>query len=169
MREFARLRSRLSVYQRRIQNFDLICRHDVDLGFAFAKFDCACDADDFPLDHGKSLIGRYWGTSSNEPGERLIDLRDTDTVDSCSSAVDPDLSPGPLERFCVADQPIETVEAESLLLGYSPPKLINVVPSGLVVTDTTRPRTSACLPTYLMASEALSLLVCPHMCHQRGE
>ena len=78
----ARLRSRLSVYQRRIQNFDLICRHDVDLGFAFAKFDCAGDADDFPLDRGKSPIGRYWGASSNEPGERLIGVFSSE-IDKC--------------------------------------------------------------------------------------
>ena len=45
----------------RIQNFDLIRRHDVDLGLALAKFDCARDADDFSLDHSKSLIGRHSG------------------------------------------------------------------------------------------------------------
>jgi hypothetical protein len=44
------LRNRPSLNRRRIQAFDLICRHDVNLGLAFAKFDCTSDGDDFPLD-----------------------------------------------------------------------------------------------------------------------
>ena len=34
------------------------------------------------------------------------------------------------------------------LIGVSRPKLIHAVPSGLTVTETTRPRTSTLLPTY---------------------
>jgi transcriptional regulator with XRE-family HTH domain len=82
----------------RIQAFDLLYRHDLYLWLAFAKSDCPGDADGFPLDHGKSLIGCYRGPGCNESGERLV--------------------------------------------GYPPPKLINAVPSELVVTETTRPRTS---------------------------
>jgi hypothetical protein len=32
-----------------IQAFELICRHDVDLGLAFAKFDCAGEQAVFDL------------------------------------------------------------------------------------------------------------------------
>src|ERR1700730_9725738 len=39
--------------------------------------------------------------------------------------------------------------------GYSCPKFINDVPRGLVVTETTKPRTSTLLPTYCVASESL--------------
>ena len=47
-----------SAFRLRIQAFDLVCRHDLDLWLAFAKFGLSGDADGFPLDHGKSLIGR---------------------------------------------------------------------------------------------------------------
>jgi hypothetical protein len=56
----------------RIQAFDLICRYDVDLWLSVAKFDCAAYADDFPLNQGKSLIGRYRGAGRNETSKRLI-------------------------------------------------------------------------------------------------
>ena len=38
-----------SSFHLRIQEFDLICRHDLDLWLAFAKPDCAGDADGFAL------------------------------------------------------------------------------------------------------------------------
>jgi len=37
-----------------------------------AKSDCAGDADSFPLDHGKSLIGCYRRPGCDECGERLV-------------------------------------------------------------------------------------------------
>ena len=37
-----------------------------------AKADCAGNADGFPLDHGKSLIGCHCRSGRNEPSERLI-------------------------------------------------------------------------------------------------
>ena len=49
-------------------------------------------------------------------GSLVFDLLDADPVDSCCSAVGPDLIPGRLQRLSMTDQPIETVEAESLLL-----------------------------------------------------
>ena len=36
----------------RIQNLDLICRHDFNFRLPFVKFNCAGDADGFPVDHG---------------------------------------------------------------------------------------------------------------------
>ena len=45
---------------------------DVDTTLISAKFDCAGDADDFPLDHSKSLIGRNCGPGLNKPSKRLI-------------------------------------------------------------------------------------------------
>jgi hypothetical protein len=86
----------------RIQSFDLICRHDVDLWLSVAKSDYAGDADGFPLDHGKSLIGCYRDPAAMNPA--------------------------------------------NVWSGYSPPKLINAVPSGLVVTETTCPHASTSLP-----------------------
>jgi hypothetical protein len=97
-------------FRLRIQNFDPICRHDVDLGLALAKFDCARDADDLSLDHSKPLIGRYAGSCRNEAGELLIGVFSSE-IDKCCT-------------------------------------------QGLVVTETTRPRTSTSLPTYRMASES---------------
>ena len=99
-----------SPFRLRIQAFDLIYRHDLDLWLPVAKSDCAGDADSFPLDHGKSLIGCYRRPGCDECGERLVGV--------FSSEIN--------ERG----------------------------PSGLVVPDTTRPRTSTPLPTYLMASES---------------
>jgi hypothetical protein len=111
-----------SLNQWRIQPFGLICRHDVDLWLAFSKFDSAGDADDFPLDHSKSPIGRYLGPGRNEPSEPLIGVFSSE-IDKC----------------------------------------------GLVVTETTRPRTSTTLPTYLAASESLSLLAAPQAPQFRRE
>ena len=45
-------------FRLRIQNFDLICRHDLNLWLPIVKLDCASDADDFPLNHSESPIGR---------------------------------------------------------------------------------------------------------------
>ena len=53
----ANAKQQVSPLRLRIQDCDLICRHDVDLWLSVAKLDCAGDTDDFPLDHGKSLIG----------------------------------------------------------------------------------------------------------------
>jgi hypothetical protein len=68
----ANAKEQASPFRLRIRNFDLIFRHDVDLGLAFAKFDCAGDGDHFSLDYSKSLIGRYSGPNRNEASERLI-------------------------------------------------------------------------------------------------
>src|SRR6516162_6657358 len=82
MLEVAPLKNRPSVYQRRIQTFDLICRHDCDFRLPFVKFNCAGDADGFPLDHGKSLIGGYPGSGCNESGEPLIWVLSSE-IDKC--------------------------------------------------------------------------------------
>jgi len=61
----------------RIQDFDLVCRHDLNLRLTFPKSDCATDAYGFPLDHSESLIARHGGPGRNEPSEccRGIPLR----------------------------------------------------------------------------------------------
>src|SRR6516162_8388800 len=55
----------------RLQACDLICRHDLNLWLPVAKLDCANDADDFPLNHSESPIGRYSGPGRNKSSERL--------------------------------------------------------------------------------------------------
>ena len=67
-----------------VQAFDLICRHDLYLWLPVVKSDYAGDADDFPLDHGKSLIGRYCRPGCNEPGERLIGVVSSE-IDKCGT------------------------------------------------------------------------------------
>ena len=67
-----------------IQAFDLIRRHDVDLRLPVVKSDCAGDADGFPLNHGKSLIGRYCGPRRNESSERLIGVLSSE-IDKCGT------------------------------------------------------------------------------------
>jgi hypothetical protein len=62
----------------------LICRYDLNLWLPVAKSDCACDADGFPLDHGKSLIGGYRGSGWNESGESLIGILSSE-IDECGS------------------------------------------------------------------------------------
>jgi hypothetical protein len=74
--------SGLSKHPLRIQAFDLICRQDLDLWLPVAKSNCAGDADGFPLDHGKSLIGSYRGPGRNESGERLIGVFSPE-IDKC--------------------------------------------------------------------------------------
>jgi hypothetical protein len=71
-----------SPFRLRIQDFDLICQHDVDLWLSVAKVDCAGNADDFALDRGKSLIGRYWGPGRNESSECLIGVVSSE-IDKC--------------------------------------------------------------------------------------
>jgi hypothetical protein len=71
-----------SPFSLKIQALDLICRHDLNLWFPVAKSDYACDADDFPLDHVKSLIPRYRGPGCNESGEGLIGVFSSE-IDKC--------------------------------------------------------------------------------------
>jgi hypothetical protein len=39
---------------------NLVHRQDFDLRFPSVKFDCAGDADDFPLERGDPLVSRYF-------------------------------------------------------------------------------------------------------------
>src|SRR5215475_9874746 len=71
-------------FRLRTQNFDLIWRHDLDLWLPVAKLDCTGDADDFPLDHSESLIGRYSGHGRNEASERLIGVFSSE-IDKCGT------------------------------------------------------------------------------------
>src|SRR5215472_15027345 len=66
----------------RLQAFDLICRHDLNLWLPVAKLDCASDADDFPLNHSESPIGRYSGLGRNKSSERLSGVFSSET-DKC--------------------------------------------------------------------------------------
>ena len=64
----------------RISAFDLICRHDLNLWLPVAKLDCASDADDFPLNHSESPIGRYSGPGRNKSSERLSGVFSSETA-----------------------------------------------------------------------------------------
>jgi hypothetical protein len=74
-------------------------------------------------------------------------------LDCASDADDFPLNHIIVSRRSVAILDPAEINPANVCLGYSLPKLINVVPSGLV-TATTRPRTSTSLPTYRMASES---------------
>jgi hypothetical protein len=63
----------------KISAFDLICRHDLNLWLPVAKLDCASDADDFPLNHSESPIGRYSGPGRNKSGKRLSGVFSSET------------------------------------------------------------------------------------------
>ncbi len=78
------MKEQASAFCLRIQAGDLICRHDLDLWLSIAKMDCAPDADGFPLDHGKSLIGRYRGSGWNESGKPLMGVFSSE-IDKCGS------------------------------------------------------------------------------------
>jgi hypothetical protein len=75
-------RESASPFRVRIQTFDLIRRHDFDLWLPVPKSDCASYADDFPLDHSKSLIWGYLGPGRNEPSELLIGIFSSE-IDKC--------------------------------------------------------------------------------------
>jgi len=83
-----------SPFRLRIQACDLICRHDLDLWLPVAKSDCARDANGFPLDHGKPLIGGYTGSGRNVASERLIGVFSSE-IDKC----------GPQGAGCYRDDP----------------------------------------------------------------
>jgi hypothetical protein len=71
-----------SLNQWRIQPFDLICRHNLDLWLPVAKSDCARDADGFPLDRARSLICPLSGTRPQCASEGLVGVFSCE-IDKC--------------------------------------------------------------------------------------
>ena len=73
-----------SPFRLRIHACNLIRRQDFDFRLPLVKFNCVGDADGFPLDPGKSLIGSYRRPGRDKPGERLIGVVSSE-IDKCGT------------------------------------------------------------------------------------